>query len=444
MFARQTFARTAIWRAAPLQSLILTSAIFHLMLLAFLVVLSNTILGRQAEIDLYYHYYFNMSLGLVPYRDFVLEYPPLSVPIMLAPRLFFPVGWLTLPNYTIGFWMATTIASFMMSVYALKLAVLLFGDSQKQRLVWIGRLVIFGLLLIAYIPFRYDIFPALCVIAALYYAAAEKPLWSGIWIGLGTLAKLYPALLIPFLIVYFFLNRKQGQAGRMLFGAAASTIVTLIPFSLIVGTSLGNFMAYHGERGIQIESVYGTIIYLGWLVGLVPATTHHDHGSFNIVASWAIQMNSMVMPLLALGLATVMILYVARTLPAWRRNGVRFAAMLPYIFASLLVFILFNKVFSPQYLIWLLPLAIIMRRRVAWSYGISLVLTTIITLFYVGLIQMETLMIVVLAARNLVLFDTLWVTLQPAKRDIVLLKALPVGLKQFLLPNGLRLRRVAA
>ncbi|EAZ88132.1 hypothetical protein CY0110_10907 [Crocosphaera chwakensis CCY0110] len=60
------------------------------------------------------------------------------------------------------------------------------------------------------LPWRYDLFPSFLTILAFYYLF-KQPIISGILLGCGILAKLYPVILLPVFIIYFF-QRKNFRA----------------------------------------------------------------------------------------------------------------------------------------------------------------------------------------------------------------------------------------
>jgi hypothetical protein len=76
--------------------------------------------------------------------------------------------------------------------------------------------------------------------------------------------------------------------------------------------------------------------------------------------------------------------------------------LIAYLFAALVAFIATNKVFSPQYIIWLLPFAPLLRPR----QGLLVLAIAAITIFlfpynYNELMAMQWLPVVLLNLRNL-------------------------------------------
>ena len=242
---------------------------------------------------------------------------------------------------------------------------------------------------------RFDMVPAaltlLCIIAA------ERKHWTSAYIALvfGTLLKLYPIMLLPALFI-----AEQRDARRMYLPPEIMTL-KMVPAelwhtlrgigqwrwrnTLIFGVILlgitGLFalldfqnavlsqISYFTHRPVQIESSGSPILWLATNFGL-PAHVEFTYGSLNVVS--------------ALGGAVAILFEVAfilgYTFTIWQQWRGKLDLVQTFI-ALHLVFIAAGKVFSPQYLIWLMPLlaytsAIDGFWLVCWG-GISL-LTTII------------------------------------------------------------------
>ncbi len=91
-------------------------------------------------------------------------------------------------------------------------------------------------------------------------------------------------------------------------------------------------------------------------------------------------------------------------------------SLIAYSVAALLVFIVTNKVFSPQYVIWLLPLAPLLRLRQASALLAICVLTIVQFPFnYDHLLDMELLPVLLLNLRNLLVVALLlWLLVERA------------------------------
>jgi hypothetical protein len=104
-------------------------------------------------------------------------------------------------------------------------------------------------------------------------------------------------------------------------------------------------LAYHAERGLEIESLFGGLVLLvGTFTGAeVPWV--FDHNAYHVASSWGNALARLSLPLQA----AAIVLVVWRFWRSGMGDGPRFSA------AAILAFICFGKVLSPQYLIWLFP-----------------------------------------------------------------------------------------
>jgi len=125
-----------------------------------------------------------------------------------------------------------------------------------------------------------------------------------------------------------------------------------------------NLLAFQGARGLQLESLPAAVIGLAAALGFIarPDVAFGD-GSFNVLGPYG-QAGTAVA-----GLLEPVLLAVAFAAVAWRfwrerqAGEVTGAALVAGFVAMLLALILGNRVFSPQYLIWLLPFVVLLPRR---------------------------------------------------------------------------------
>ncbi|MER8092993.1 glycosyltransferase family 87 protein [Streptomyces goshikiensis] len=186
---------------------------------------------------------------------------------------------------------------------------------------------------------------------AIALTAAATLMWSrgravlfGVFIGLATAAKLYPVLLLGVLFVLCWRAGKWRAFGAALLGAAGSWLLVNGPVMYFAWDGWKRFYVFSQERPIDFGSV--------WL--LISQRSGNPLDGANTYAT--------VLTLLlcaAIGLLT---------LAAPRRP--RFAQLAFLVVAA---FILANKVYSPQYVLWLIPLAALARPRwrdfLIWQAG---------------------------------------------------------------------------
>jgi Glycosyltransferase family 87 len=288
----------------------------------------------------------------VPYRDFPVEYPPLPLALMLLPRLVSD----TLPGYRVA--LAGCLgALFLIACWlgaALGRAAGSFPTAEPvwRRMGWLGLAT--GHLLVA----RFDLLPAVLVAGTLLALVQRRDRLAGVLAGLAFMTKLYPLLLLPPVLALLWGWGERRRALPLLGCAAAAALAVAAPFLIAAPGPFVRAVFLYGARPFQFESVPGSLILA--LQG--PAVVIGSFGSDNVVTpGWLGQLAGLLL-LAALGGLTVAALRQARADVAAAPTE-RARAMLRWVFAGLLVVLCLSKVLSPQFLIWLLPLAAVFGER---------------------------------------------------------------------------------
>ena len=180
---------------------------------------------------------------------------------------------------------------------------------------------------------------------AMWAWSREAPLWTGIFLGLGASAKLYPLFILGPLLVLCVRDRRWQALLRAVIGTAGAWLVANLPVMLLNFQGWKEFYTFSQTRGIDFGS-----IWLAW----------SNFGHPFIDSSTA---NTASAALFLVGCLAVAVL-------AWFCPAARLAQL---AFLVIAVFVLVNKVYSPQYALWLLPLAALARPRwpafLLWQLG---------------------------------------------------------------------------
>jgi len=195
--------------------------------------------------------------------------------------------------------------------------------------------------------------------AILAFAKGGKRL-AYLLLVLGSGFKLVPLFLLP---LWVMAAASQGHPTRRAFLARLLREAATASAMLLVGIAglylLGGgdrafvFLTPHAARGIQPESSYGPLIVLG------DSSTQvvFNYGGFHLSGSLA---NRLVPVTTFVLLALISLTYLLAARALLRRSEFR-ASSSPFLpcasILTLLAFILGGKVASPQYTIWLMPLA---------------------------------------------------------------------------------------
>ena len=320
----------------------------------------------------------------LPFHMLPIEYPPLTlIPFSLA--LLAPLAYYQL------------VFSFLMALTAVLVYWLLLRYGPHGAGLIFALYLLGGAVATAHV--RFDLLPAALTLISLI--AAEKRHWLSAYVALafGVLLKIYPILLLPVLFI------AEQQVGERMGLPPRFLPLTALPRSLwnvlrgirqwqwkhcllflgVVGGVTGVFallnfqgavetqLAYFAQRPVQVESSGSTLLWLTTLFGASIKITI-EYGSINIVNQFSNVVSLISTLLLLVG-------FVYCILMQWHKRMDVVQTGIALIF----VFIATGKVFSPQYIIWLIPLlAYVGAFDVFWFFfwGPAAVLTTIIFAYF--------------------------------------------------------------
>jgi hypothetical protein len=307
--------------------------------------------------------------GKVPYRDFGLEYPPAALPVFAIPSLLrSPKG--DIDAYQDRFELVMVICGEFAVLFVLS-ALLSLEAGPARLTLGLGLAALAPLLLGSVVLTRFDLWPAALTAGALAaFLAGRDRLGAGV-LGLAGAAKLYPFVLVPLAGIWVW--RRSGRRSALIAGAVLLAVVVacFLPFLVLSPHGVWDSVTRQTGRPLQIESVgAGFLLALHQAVGL-GLTMKSSHGSQNLAgpAADALATGLAVLQLLAI---VCVWLWFARG-PADRDRLVRASA------AAVCAFVAFGKVLSPQFLIWLVPLVVLVRGRRGLAAGVTMVLALVLT-----------------------------------------------------------------
>ena len=266
------------------------------------------------DLEVYAAWLPDLSAGVTP-KDDMWQYPPLA-------GVFFLAG-------TIG--PAPEIAIMVAIVLAdLALTVVLFRRAPASGWFWILAGLAVGPVLVA----RFDVVPTLFAVLAVL--AVAQPRMVGFWAALGASLKVWPAFTL------FIVPRPQAWRAGTSFAVVLIGILSLMML-LFSGTS--GFFGGQGSRGLQIESVFALPFLIAKVFGADVSLTYR-YGSMEVDAAGAGIAAGLAV---ALGLALILALAVA-----WWRGLLARKAPVDVALTTTLFLVVTSRVFSPQFVIWIL------------------------------------------------------------------------------------------
>ena len=290
----------------------------------------------HGDIDTYHRYALDFWLGSPPLRSLPAEYPPLSLlpfSLTLVPPL---------PDHVavFAFWM---LLLFLAGYVAI-------GRRESARAAEVFGVYLalgcFGTLL-----GRFDLVPAATVVIAYWAARRRRFALAYAMLALGTLLKLYPLFLVPVVALeqYRLIGADPFRLPPrpVLRGLALFAVIVGGVFALAAGLDpdgwLGPF-SFNAQRPLQVESVPASLLWFSGLAGL-PTAADRSFNSYNLVG----EAGGIISALAEMAL-------VAGCLWVYWRQLSRRIAFGRALTLCVLVIICTDRVFSPQYLMWVLPL----------------------------------------------------------------------------------------
>jgi uncharacterized membrane protein len=218
----------------------------------------------------------------------------------------------------------------------------------------------------------YDAWPALLTVAALAALLSGSALLAFALLGLAFAAKVYPLVLVPPALVFVWRTAGRDaavRAGAVFAGVAAAVIV---PFLVLAPDGLVDSFRAQAGRALQVESLGGSFVAAADRLGIYSATVVHRTGhaiSYDLAGTLP-QALGYVSSVLQVGAVVLVAWLYARGRDEPGRLVLAFAA-------AVAGFLAFTRFFSPQYLVWLVPFAVLLG-PVEWALtAASLVLAQV-------------------------------------------------------------------
>ncbi|MEO6713300.1 MAG: glycosyltransferase 87 family protein [Mycobacteriales bacterium] len=294
-----------------------------------------------------------LNIGAVPYVDHPVEYPVLiggTMHLAASAARSFPTAERPVAYYNIT---ALILGACLLLVLAS--TALLAGPRR-----WDVVLVAVSPVVIVYSFYNWDLLAMAFAGLGLEAWRRRRPEVAGVLLGLGAASKLYPAfLLVALLPLCFRADRLRAWAVAAGSGAAAWTAVNL-PIYLAAPDGWLRFYQLSKERGPEIDTVWYQISYLtaGWREGAGKAV--HEV----VAPPQPGEAPALLNLLTLLGLAALWLLIYFIVLRAPVRPRVPQVAYLIVV-----SFLLVNKVWSPQFSIWYVPLVVLaLPRRILFAW----------------------------------------------------------------------------
>jgi hypothetical protein len=258
----------------------------------------------------------------LPFFDRDLEYPPLIGEVMLAGTVPFDHGfrWPFLVNALALTSLAALTTWMLWRRYGLR----------TRRWALSPPLIIEGLT-------NWDLLAVAPATIGLLEWEAGRTLLAGALFGAGTAAKLFPALYVPILAVS---RATWRHAGRMITGFVLGLLALSLPVYAFAPHAFSYFLHYHANRTPSRDSI---LFFLFRSPAMNPWLPHVQEAHASTIIA-------------TVSLAVALVVLVAFT--ARRRLSPLAACAL-----VTMAFMVTNKIYSPQYDLWLVPFFVMLPVR---------------------------------------------------------------------------------
>ncbi len=267
--------------------------------------------------------------GQVPYRDIPSEYP--QIPVVLfglvtwVAKTILPVSWPVSAGFAV-LWSLLMMVVFLLAVWQMHR----FLPRGSKNLTWL-------LLLPSVIYFslnRFDMLSVYLGLIAFMYLRDKRYALAITFLAIGVFTKWYLGLTLPFILAYEF-NQTRHLPWRSILIFSVTSILIVLPTFV-----LGGFQAVWQPYGWHLGRVMepGTLI---WFFNDI--ANKLSHGDVSLISSVSIFTIIQFM-----GVITILITRMDT-----------FKKVLLASAISILVFIIFSRIYSPQWWLWVLPFLIL-------------------------------------------------------------------------------------
>ncbi|MPY77895.1 MAG: DUF2029 domain-containing protein [Actinophytocola sp.] len=210
-----------------------------------------------------------------------------------------------------------------------------------RRRPWDAALVALSPLVVAHAFTNFDTLATACAAGGVLAWSRRRPWLAGALLGIGAAFKLYPLFLLgPLLVLCLRAGKLRAWTGCAL-AAIGTAVAVNLPLALRYPDGWYEFIRLNSERGMDPDSLYNVVrVFTGWGGFDGPLAPGQTPTTLNTVAA------------VLFLLCCAAIAAVGLSAPVRPR-----VAQLAFLVVA--AFLLTNKVWSPQFSLWLVPLAVL-------------------------------------------------------------------------------------
>jgi hypothetical protein len=350
---KNVLSRVILWfnhRSWAMELVLLVFVSVMIKVLTIILTMYSPVFLRHADINVYYGYAAMAVSGKIPYLDFPIEYPQFFIiPIVIvailplvfnSPLLFPPV-----------FMIFCTLFDIAILICVYFIAWRLFGrDNAFLPTLLYATAIACGFLTLL----TYDIIPTFFLVLSLTLFLTNKEKPACISAGIGSLMKWFPILCLPYFLVYS--QKRSGITKELKTGILAAIIMGLLVIIPCIFLNYSFFIQTYTWHLGRLSESHSIIYFLDtiarFFTGLAPFQEY----------------------------ALFVLLFIEVTLlyGYYRYLGKKEVTLCSVIFLSIFFFIIFNKVFTASFILWMTPfLALLLsesRLKILLFYSVQIVM----------------------------------------------------------------------
>ncbi len=354
--------------------------------------------SQISDVPVYQAAYAKMAAGQVPYRDFSLEYPP------GAAALFWFNGILPGP-YDTSFALLMLV-SLVATVVAVTLTARALGFSAWRQAVAGGVVALSPELLGNLLTTRFDLVLAALIAWMLWAVVTDRMTLAWVLLAVAILIKLVPLAFVPVLVIVHWRRHGWPSVGRGAAWCGGIIAVVVVPLIITAPNGMWNTISYHLDRPLQLESIGAAYLMTLRIMAGVPLAVESSFGSQGLSGDGP-QYVSFISSVILVALIALIAWSTWRLLQT-NSASTDSAVFVAGIAATCIALLVAGKVLSPQFLVWILPGAMLITGRMGWpAIGVAvaalLMTQAYFPVLYWYIVALQTPAMLILIVRDILL-----------------------------------------
>ena len=295
-------------------------------------------------VDFGFYYYVafgffqNLSFGIIPENS----YFPGSLFFFLIPAISFLFTNYSWPSFILSF----IIVNIILILIHL---IIYYKQSIIAPYIFLAIIIFSGPLIL----FRHELFPSLILILSILFFRKNKINLAAFTLGLATSIKIFPSLILPYYLILIFKSLEKRKILNILIFFTTGIMLTFGVYFLLGSppSEILKSLSFNATKPVHIESLWASILTLKgkiiddiWILG-----KPDQNGIYGLDPNY-VQQPIVFFNYLWILPMSLFYLYI------YKKTGQLRMLKVEIIFLIILLFIIFSKIITPQYLFWFLPL----------------------------------------------------------------------------------------